>query len=106
MRQSECINSCILSPSPPPTHVAVGQTHPLLLFLTTLSNRVNKLDGMCRQKELMLRNAVQSHKETVLSLEEKQNAVEKTVLEKERVIRELYAALRQQEGEAAEEMER
>ena len=92
--------------SPTPTHMAVGRTHPLLLFTTTSSNRVNKLDGMCRQKELMLRNAVQAHKETVLSLEEKQNAAEKTVLEKERVIRELHAALRQQEGQAAEEMER
>lgn len=78
----------------------------LLLFPATLSYRVNKLDGMCRQKDLMLRNAVQSHKEAVLSLEKEQSAAEKTILEEERVVAELQAALRQQAEEAAEEVER
>ena len=54
----------------------------------------------------MLRNAVQSHKETVLLLEEKQSAAEQTVLEKEGEIGELQAALRLQVEEAAEEVDR
>ena len=54
----------------------------------------------------MLRNAVQSHKGTELSLKEERSAAEKTIVEKERVVAELQAALRQQAEEAAEEVER
>ena len=94
-----------MQPPPPPPPYDCG-AQPALLFPATLSYRVNKLDGMCRQKDLMLHNAVQSHKGTELSLEEERSAAEKTIVEKERVVAELQAALRQQAEEAAEEVER